>query len=467
MTTYGDIERAVIGMVMTSADVQREAMEILTPVFFNDPVAKQMFSCFKDLKRQSIAIDLITVTGWMKRHAPDFKPAMVMSFTESIPTSTRLKEYLLLLKQAHVTREIKQMCLDGITFIGQDEHYDGMKLYEQFNSRMKTMIEALWANDSVTPNLKLIEEGRKRFYQRVADAENGITPGVTTGIEPLDQAIGGWQDGHLNIIGGRPGMGKSRMLLQMFRAAIIDQKNPLFFTLEMTEADVNDLMVCANAKPTINPKSVMSGNATINEKRQKEASEELLRHKSYWVSSERDLMQIRAICGRFVKDEGCKVIFIDFLQKIDPKLGRNASSEQRVSNIAVELKNMAKDLNVPVVSIVSLNRDLEKRGGSYQPQLSDIRDSGNIESEADLVLFVWRPKYYELKDDTGRDYTDEVFLLHGKGRFTTGNDIMLYHDTHMLNFNKTKHLEYIPTDLPKTAMTPSRSFYEAEKDEMF
>jgi replicative DNA helicase len=211
----------------------------------------------------------------------------------------------------------------------------------------------------------------------------------------------------------------------------------------------------------------MSGKVKLAEKHQKEAADELLRQKEYWLSSERELTQIRAISGRFVKDEGCKVIFVDFLQKIDPKLGRNASAEQRVSMIAVELKNMAKDLNVPVVSIVSLNRDLEKRGGSFQPQLSDIRDSGNIESEADLVLFVWRPKYYELKDEDGRPYDDEVFLLHGKGRFTTGNDIMLYHDAHMLNFYKSKQYQFIPIDLPKPTLTPSKSFYEADKDETF
>jgi replicative DNA helicase len=464
---YGDIEKAIISLVLTNADVQKEAMDILSHEFFAADQSKRIFSAMRDLKRQGIAIDIITVTGWFKKHDPEFNPATIIQYTQSVPASTRFKEYMLLLKQAHVSREIRKMCIDGITFIGQDEHYDGMKLYEQFSTRMKDMIQALWANDGVTDNLKLIEKGRERFYQRVFDAENGITPGITTGIHELNQAIGGWQNGHLNILGGRPGMGKSRMLLQMIRAAIAENQKPLFFTLEMTEADVHDLMCCGVSNPPLDPKAIMSGNVKLAEKHQKEAADELLRQKEYWLSSERELTQIRAISGRFVKDEGCKVIFVDFLQKIDPKLGRNASAEQRVSMIAVELKNMAKDLNVPVVSIVSLNRDLEKRGGSFQPQLSDIRDSGNIESEADLVLFVWRPKYYELKDEDGRPYDDEVFLLHGKGRFTTGNDIMLYHDAHMLNFYKSKQYQFIPIDLPKPTLTPSKSFYEADKDETF
>jgi len=279
----------------------------------------------------------------------------------------------------------------------------------------------------------------------------------------MDEIIGGWQNGQLTIIGGRPGMGKSRLMLQHYWAAAKQGKNPLLFNLEMLNQDTRDVMILARAMGKIDPQRFRSGLLTANEKDFKRSAEaELLEH-SFYMETQRSLNQVESISRAMVEEKNVGVIFIDFLQKMETG-DRYGNTNDRFTKIASGLKNLAKDLNIPIISIASLSREVEKRGGLKRPELQDLRDSGSIESEADTVLFVWRPKYYELNDDTGRPYTNEVEYIHGKGRFTKQTDIILYHDQYMTNFYDTQSESHQIYELtkPKDGVN-FRDFYNSEK----
>lgn len=455
-----EIEASVVGMIIVIDEVQSRFMTMLKKEYFTDLTSKNLFICASQLKEKGIKIDALTIIRQAKINQYDISPSNVTKVCSLVSSVNNFTDYCLILEEEYIKKALIQSCYDTI-LSSTNAKTSGTELADKLQSAISNIHTSANTSDNVMDSSAMVDKLRREYEQKEKDKGLGISPGITTGLIKMDSHMGGWQRGHLHLIGGRPGMGKSRLVIQHFWAAALANYSPLFFSLEMPESDVNSLMLVSVSNGRIDPKALRSISLSDREKKVKEVVEKQLLEKKYYVSSERSISKIRSICFKYVKERGVSVVFIDFAQKIYPT-ANHFNSNAAMTEVASELKNLAKDLNIPVVCIVSLSREVEKRGGLKKPELHDIRESGSFESEADSVYFVWRPKYYDLSDpETSVPYTNEIFYLHGKGRFNDEADMVFYHDKNMTRFFENKYEVDEPLVEPR-AMPSLRSFVDPE-----
>jgi len=454
-----DIQRAVLGMILLDTEIQVRFEVMVKPQFFTDETCRLIYGAITEIRKQKGSIDTLTVFKKIKELKLKVTPDKLNSLTSKVAGTQKFDEYCLILQDYFIKDELVRRCSEIVLF-STETRSAGIEIADKLQQSIQELVSLQWTNDKVKDSQKLVQDAHDRYEQRKIDRINGIPSGIDTGSRKLNDYIGGWQKGHLAIIGGRPGMGKSRMMLQHFWAAADSGAYPLFFTLEMPESDVMDVMVVAQSSSRFNPRDHKNGSLTDSEYATKESVESILSSKQYYLSGERNLNQIRAISQRHIREKGTKVIFIDFLQKIEPS-GKHNNKNSAVTEVAEGLKNLAKDLDIPVIAIASLSRAVEERGGLKQPEQQDLRESGTIESEADLILFAWRPAYYEFENpETNQPYTNEFYYLHGKGRFNGASDLILYHDKYMARFYDEPNGFDTYETKPLSNLQPNVNFHE-------
>jgi replicative DNA helicase len=458
MTSTVEAQKIVLGTILMYKEAQDKIESQTKPQYFTDENCKTVYLGITNLHNDKKPIDIMSLGMYFKKNKPEFTLHTMATTTQSFVPIERFDEYCLVLQDEYIRTEIIEAAKSVLLFAAES-HSSGIEIADKLQKKIAEISSLSWNNEKVISNVDLINRSREQYLLEAEAAKNGVTPGITTGSRKMDEHTGGWHNGDLIILSGRPGMGKSRAVIQMIRAAANAGKSPLFFSLEMTEENVNDIMIIGESFERINPKDLRS--RTLNERQMehKAIAEGFLLKKPYYISGERQLSQIKAISRRFVRDNGTGIIFVDFLQKVEP-IGKHFSPVNAVSEVAVGLKNLAKDLNIPVVSIASLSRKVEDRGGLKQPENSDLRESGTIESEADMILHAWRPAHYEFT--TGKDgeqfVGNEFFWLNGKGRFTEAANILLYSDRYLANFYDE------PIEITQKAfntLQPSTNFYES------
>jgi replicative DNA helicase len=233
--------------------------------------------------------------------------------------------------------------------------------------------------------------------QLMKEHKDGLT-GVPSGFTELDRMTSGWQRSDLVIIAARPGMGKTAFVVSALRNAAVDFKIPVaLFSLEMASVQLVNRMISAEAE--LESEKIKKGNLAEHEWAQ-------LVHKTSRLSSAPifiddtpglSILELRAKCRRLKAEHGIQIIVIDYLQLMRGDQGGNR--EQEIASISRSLKGIAKELNVPVLALSQLSRGVETRGGDKKPQLSDLRESGSIEQDADIVMFLYRPEYYKITVD--------------------------------------------------------------------
>lgn len=458
-----DIQKAVLGMVLVSVEVQHRFSVMLKKPYFTNDICIEIYTVIEEMVAEKMPIDILTVTMRLKKKKSLLSVTDITYLTSRVAQVDRFNEYCLILQDEFVKKEIVAKCHEVLMF-AMESNTSGIDIANKLQKSVQDATVVAWSNENVMDSSSLMKKSKEEYEQGVEQLKKGEAISVPTGSQKLDAYTGGWQKGHFIVIGGRPGMGKSRMLLQHLWAAADAGFNPIMFTLEMTESDVNSVMVTAQANGRINPKDMRNRTLTEREIEVKSVAEGILASKKYYLSSERNLSQIRSITHKYVKENGTGIIFIDFIQKIMPS-GKHSNANSAITEISAELKNLAKDLNIPVVAIASLSRKVEDRGGLKRPELQDIRESGSIESEADEVLFVWRPSYYEFVDpETDRRYTNETYYLHGKGRFSEEANLIFYHDKYMAKFfDKSSEVDAPALPTPVVA-TDFRSFTDPQWD---
>jgi replicative DNA helicase len=462
MTSTIEAQQIVLGTLLMYKEAQDKLKSQTKPQYFTDENCKTIYLAITNLHKENKPIDVKSLGMYLKKHKPDFELYTMAKTIESFVPISRFDEYCLILQDEYIRTEVIAAAHNVLIFAAESNS-SGIEIADKLQKKIAEISSLSWNNEKVISNVDLINKSREQYLIEAEAAKNGVTPGITTGSRKMDEHTGGWHNGDLIILSGRPGMGKSRAVIQMIRAAANAGKSPLFFSLEMTEENVNDIMIIAEARERINPKYLRSRTLNESQMDSKAVAEGLLLKKPYYISGERQLSQIKAISRRFVRDNGTGIIFIDFLQKVEP-IGKHFSPVNAVSEVAVGLKNLAKDLNIPVVSIASLSRKVEDRGGLKQPENSDLRESGTIESEADMILHAWRPAHYEFT--TGKDgeqfVGNEFFWLNGKGRFTEAANILLYSDRYLANF----YDENIETSQQRfNNLQPLTNFYESNHEQ--
>ncbi|RZJ69293.1 replicative DNA helicase [Flavobacterium sp.] len=404
-----DLEEAVLGAMMIDKKGVDEVIDILAPDAFYKDAHKHIFEAIFQLFTDSQPIDLLTVSAQLKKSAKlelaggDF---YLIQLTQKISSSAHIEFHSRIILQKFIQRSLIRISAELIEEC-YDETSDVFDLLDKAESRLYEVTQGNIKRSSETAQ-SLVLQAKKRI-EEIAGRE-GLS-GVATGFDKLDEITSGWQPSDLIIIAARPGMGKTAFVLSMARNMAIQYNQAVaFFSLEMSSVQLITRLI--SSETGLSSEKLRTGKLEKHEWEQLSTKVKDLEKAPLYIDDTPSLsiFDLRAKCRRLASQYGIRLIVIDYLQLMTAggsgKGGGNR--EQEISTISRNLKALAKELNVPVIALSQLSRAVETRGSSKRPLLSDLRESGAIEQDADIVSFIYRPEYYKIEewDDDEHSPTD-------------------------------------------------------------
>lgn len=394
-----DLEEAVLGAMMIDKKGVDEVIDILQPDAFYKEAHQYIYAAITTLFNDSQPIDLLTVSAQLKKDAKldlaggDF---YLIQLTQKISSSAHIEFHSRIILQKFIQRSLIRISSELIDEC-YDETTDVFDLLDKAESRLYEVTQGNIKRSSETAQ-SLVIQAKKRI-QEIAGKE-GLS-GIPTGFEKLDEVTSGWQPSDLIIIAARPGMGKTAFVLSMARNMAIDFQAPVaVFSLEMSSVQLITRLI--SSETGLSSEKLRTGKLEQHEWNQLSVKVKDLEKAPLFIDDTPSLsiFDLRAKCRRLSSQYGIKLIIIDYLQLMtaggNSKGGGNR--EQEISTISRNLKALAKELNVPVIALSQLSRAVETRGSSKRPLLSDLRESGAIEQDADIVSFIYRPEYYKITE---------------------------------------------------------------------
>ena len=392
-----ELEQAVLGALMLEKDAIIEVQEYIKEETFYTEEHRTIFRAIQELSMEMKAIDLYTVTDRLKsqkRLTQAGGAAYLAQLTQRVASAAHIEFHAKIIAQKYVQRELIRSATE-IQRRSYDEEVDVTELigfaeqeiFRVSEGNVKRSVQS--ASDILRKALAQIEEASK-----TAGEYNGVRSGFTD----IDSVTLGWQPSDLIIIAARPSMGKTAFVLTMARNMAVELKSPVaFFSLEMSSVQLMNRLIVAETQ--LNPKDLRTGNLTPDQWVHLEANTVDLGRAPLFIDDTPALSvyEFRSKARRLKTQHDIKIIIIDYLQLMTASTPETRGNrEQEVSLISRTLKAIAKELDVPIIALSQLSRNVENRGGSKRPQLSDLRESGAIEQDADVVAFIHRPEYYGL-----------------------------------------------------------------------
>ena len=385
---------------MLEKDAIIEVQEYLKVETFYAEEHHIIFKAIQDLSFEMKAIDLFTVTERLKSQKELTKvggAAYLAQLTQRVASAAHVEFHAKIIAQKYVQRElirsateIQRRSYDEETDVTELIGFAEQEIFRVSEGNVKRSVQS--AADILHKALKQIEEASK-----TAGEYNGVRSGFTD----IDSVTLGWQPSDLIIIAARPSMGKTAFVLTMARNMAVEFKSPVaFFSLEMSSVQLMNRLIVAETQ--LNPKDLRTGNLTPDQWVHLESQTVELGRAPLYIDDTPALSvyEFRSKARRLKTQHGIKLIIIDYLQLMTAATPETRGNrEQEVSLISRTLKAIAKELDVPIIALSQLSRNVENRGGSKRPQLSDLRESGAIEQDADVVAFIHRPEYYGLTTD--------------------------------------------------------------------
>ena len=416
-----DVEEAVLGAVMLETEAIDEIIEILKPDCFYKEAHAKIYKAILDLSAREEPIDLRTVAHELRRKGILEEvggPFYITQLTTRVLSSVHIEYHARILYQKYIQRELIRVSTN-IQERAFDESVDVEDLLNTSEQAIFEITQGCLKNEIQPLNLLL-----KEVYENIKEAgkrEDSLS-GVPSGFVKLDRITAGWQPTDLIIVAGRPSMGKTAFVLSMARNMAVEHGcGVALFSLEMSKVQLGTRMIVAETE--IDSDKIRSGRLDQSEWIQLAAGIEKFDNAPLYIDETPALsvFEFRAKCRRAVQQFGIRIAIIDYLQLMtwsgETKIGFR---EQEVSNISRSLKAIAKELNIPIIALSQLNRAVESRTGPKQrPQLADLRESGAIEQDADIVLFIHRPEKYGLTEDSDgnslRGYAEVIISKHRNG----------------------------------------------------
>lgn len=392
-----EAEQSVLGAILLENEAISPAIENLTPDDFYKEAHKQIFVAMLDLYGKSEPIDLVTLTEQLSKKEKLEKvggASYLTSIVSMVPTAANIKYHSKIVKEKATLRNLIATATEIIT-TSYDTEQNVNEVLDQAESNIFRISEKMVKQSYV--HVKDVLKDTIEMVDKLYNKKELIT-GLPTGFMDLDEATTGLHPGDLIVIGARPGMGKTAFCLNVVTNAAISEKRPIaIFSLEMTKEQLVLRMICSEAE--VDSKAVRSGYHSKEDYRKLVNSAGRLADAPIYIDdSFNSVLEIRAKSRRLKSEHGLGLIVIDYLQLMS---GTNSSNsrEQVISDISRSLKALAKDLSVPIIVISQLNRSCEMRGGDKRPLIADLRESGAIEQDADIILFLYRGEYYaDVKD---------------------------------------------------------------------
>ncbi|MBC6698507.1 replicative DNA helicase [Hymenobacter sp. BT190] len=396
-----ELEAAVLGALMLEKDALTTVIDILKPQSFYKDGHQRIFKAILNLFDKSEPIDILTVTHEL-REMGELEPAggahYVANLTFKVNSAANIEYHSRIITENAIKREL----INIASTIQRDAFEDTTDVFNLLDSTEQALFEVSESNirKNFDDMRSLMGKAIKELEEK-KDQKDGLT-GVPSGFSALDRVTSGWQPSDLVIIAARPGMGKTAFVVSAMRNAAVEFKKPVaIFSLEMSSLQLVNRLISAEAE--LDSEKIKKGNLADHEWAQ-------LNHKISSLSSAPiyiddtpglSIRELRTKCRRLKAHHDISMIIIDYLQLMtgntDGKGGGNR--EQEIASISRALKGIAKELNVPVLALSQLSRSVETRGGDKKPQLSDLRESGSIEQDADMVIFLYRPEYYKITED--------------------------------------------------------------------
>ena len=423
-----DVEKAVLGALMIDKDAYAVVCEILYPESFYEHRNQLVFSAIRDLSMEERPVDVLTVTDQLAKNGTLEEvggPVYIAELSSRVASSANIEYHARIIAQKFLARQlisfasvIETKALDDTTDIDDLMQEAEGSLFELSQRNMKKDYT------QIDPVIKNAVE----VIQKASANKDGLT-GVPTGYHKLDDITSGWQPSDLVIIAGRPAMGKTSFALSMAKNIAADYKIPMaFFSLEMSNVQLVNRLISNCCE--IQGSKILNGQLQPDEWERLDKRMGNLLGAPLYVDDTPGLsvFELRTKARRLVREHGVKIIMIDYLQLMNANGMRFSSRQEEVSTISRSLKGLAKELDVPILALSQLNRGVESREGieGKRPQLSDLRESGAIEQDADMVLFVHRPEYYRIfQDDNGRDLHGMAQIIIAKHRKGATGDVLL------------------------------------------
>ena len=391
-----EAEQSVLGAVLLDNEAIAIAIEQLLPNDFYKDSHKKIFIAMLDLYEKNEPIDLITLTEQLNRKEQLEEiggASYLSSIVNLVPTSANARYHAKIVKEKAILRNLITTATEIITTC-YDAEGDVHELLDAAETKIFSISEKMVRSSYV--HVKSVLKDTIELVDRLYNKKELIT-GLPTGFMDLDEATTGFHKGDLIVIGARPGMGKTAFCLNIVTHIGQEVKAPIaVFSLEMTKEQIVLRMLCSEAE--VDSKAVRSGYHSKEDYRKLvNAAGRLADAPIYIDDTFNSILDIRAKARRLKAEHGLGLVVVDYLQLMSG-VNTFAAREQVISDISRSLKALAKDLEVPVIVISQLNRSCEQRGENKRPIIADLRESGAIEQDADIILFLYRDDYYKTKD---------------------------------------------------------------------
>lgn len=423
-----DIEKMVLGALMVDKDAFSIVSEILHPETFYEPRSQKIYKAIQTLSLNEDPVDIMTVVEELKREGTldDIGGAgYILELSERVASSAHIEYHAKILAQKYLARQLISFA-SVIETKAFDETVDVDELMQEAEGSLFELSQKNMRQDytQIDPVVKQAVE----ILQKAAANKGGLT-GIPTGYAKLDDYTSGWQRSDLVIIAGRPAMGKTSFALSLAKNIAVDYDTPIaFFSLEMNNVQLVNRLISNVCE--IEGKKILNGQLDDEEWKRLDKNVRKLQAAPIYIDDTpgMSIFELRTKARRLVREKGVQVIMIDYLQLMNASGARFGSRQEEVSTISRSLKGLAKELDIPVLALSQLNRTVEGREGidGKRPQLSDLRESGAIEQDADMVLFVHRPEYYRIfTDEKGNDLHGKAQIIIAKHRKGGTGDVLL------------------------------------------
>lgn len=416
-----ELEEAVLGALMLEKEVITKVVEILKPESFYKDTHRYIYEVILDLNINAQPVDILTVTSELrKRGNLEFVggPYYVTSLTNKVASAANIEYHARIIAEKYLQRELIRISSE----IQTDAYEDSSDAFDILDSAERKLFEVSQGN--IKKDYRQIKSVVKDAIHEIEDLKNkdgGLT-GIPSGFTKLDGLTSGFQKSDLVIIAARPGMGKTALALTLARNASLTADKPravAFFSLEMSSKQLVMRMISSEAE--IDSEKLKKGNLEDHQWQQLNSRVAKLSDAPIFIDDTPaiSVFELRAKCRRLKQQHDISMIVVDYLQLMrgDDANVKNGNREQEVSYISRSLKALAKEIDVPILALAQLSRASERRGTSFIPMLSDLRESGSIEQDADMVIFVHRPEYYQQTEwEDGTSTKNQAALILAKHR---------------------------------------------------
>ena len=429
-----ELEEAVIGAIMLEKEAAIAVLDILKPESFYKDAHQKIYRAIIDLSMADKPIDMLTLADELRKTKTLEEVgghSYLAHLTSQVASAAHVEFHARIIAQKYLQRELIRVSTD-IQHKAYDDTIDVNDLLDYSEKELFDIAAGNIKRETAKINV-VIKEAIKRI-EEASKREDSLS-GVPSGFSKLDRVTSGWQKSDLVIIAARPSMGKTAFVLSMARNMAVDHKRPVaIFSLEMASVQlVNRLIVSETELPS---ERIKNGRLSDQEWRQLETKIRDLVEAPLFIDDTPaiSIFELRAKARRLKAQFQIEAIIVDYLQLMTGPPDVKGSREQEVSSISRSLKSIAKELDIPIIALSQLNRSVEVRSGN-RPQLSDLRESGAIEQDADMVIFIHRPEKYGLMEDSEgnstRGLAEIIIAKHRNGPVT---DVMLKFKTEQAKF---------------------------------